>query len=94
MGLFSRMAGSVGTLFQVGGPGGPGINDNVGSLEATTSVPTVYTDFRALVFEYQQVVPVGTSVTVPSGNTILLAQDWQNNGHVVLQGTSRIVWVF
>ncbi len=94
MGLFSRVVGTVSSFLQIGGPNGSGINDNAGTLESVSAVsPTVYTDFRAQLFEYQQVVPAGTSITVPTGNTILVTQDLTNNGHIVLQGTARMVWV-
>ncbi len=94
MGLISRIVGTVSSFFQIGGPSGPSINDNAGTLEAVSALsPAIYTDFRAQLFEYQQAVPAGKSITVPSGNTILLAQDFTNNGHIALQGTSRMVWV-
>jgi hypothetical protein len=34
MGMFQRLAGTVASFFQIGGPGGPGWNDNAGVLEA------------------------------------------------------------
>jgi len=94
MGRFSRVIGTVSSFLQIGGPSGPGINDNAGTSEAVSAVsPTVYADFRALLFEYQQAVPAGTSITVPTGNTIMVVQDLTNNGHIALQGTARIVWI-
>jgi hypothetical protein len=37
MSLFSRISGVVNSFFQIGGPAGPGINDNAGALEAKNS---------------------------------------------------------
>jgi hypothetical protein len=94
MSLFSKVAGVVGSLFQIGGPNGPGINSNTGSVEAVAAGGATYTNFRALISEYQQNVPAAASVTVPTGSTILVAQDFANNGHIALQGTARLVWVY
>lgn len=94
MGLFAKLAGTVSTVLQIGGPSGPGVNNNAGSLEATTPNTSVYTDFRAAMLEYQQSLPAATSITVPTGNTVIIAQDFTNNGHVAFQGTSRMVWVY
>src|ERR1035437_3505173 len=34
MSIFSKIAGTITSFFQIGGPAGPGINDNAGTLEA------------------------------------------------------------
>jgi hypothetical protein len=93
MSLFSKIVGVASNLFQVGGPNGPAINNNASSLEATIPLIGTYTDFRALMLEHQQSASALANVTVPTNNTILMVQNFTNNGHIALQGTSRIVWV-
>jgi hypothetical protein len=93
MSFFSKVAGAFGNFFQLGGPLGPGVNNNAGTLEALNSDDVTYTDMRALLFEFRQTVPSTESLTILTGNTVLLVQDWTQNGHVVLQGTARLVWV-
>ncbi len=46
MGLFARILGSVASFFQIGGPNGPGFNDNAGALEAKNSTNTAFTIAR------------------------------------------------
>ena len=46
MGLFARLAGTVSSFFQVGGPGGPGWNDNAGALEGRNSANSAYAIVR------------------------------------------------
>jgi hypothetical protein len=46
MGLFSRLAGTVATFFQIGGPDGPGFNDNAGVLEGKDPTNTVFAIVR------------------------------------------------
>lgn len=93
MSLFSKLAGVVGSFFQVGGPSGPGINNNAGTIETLNSDGATYTPMRALVSQYRQALPATETMTVPTGNTTILAGDWTVNGRVVLQGTARIVVV-
>jgi hypothetical protein len=54
---------------------------------------TLLNVYHAMLLAYQQVIPVGASLTLQTGYTALLTQDWQNNGDVVMQGTSSLVWV-
>jgi hypothetical protein len=42
MGLFSRLAGTITTFFQFGGPGGPGINQNGAALEVKNSTNAAF----------------------------------------------------
>lgn len=93
MNLFSKFAGAIRSFFQIGGPSGPGINNNAGTIETLNSDGATYTPMRTLVSQYQQALPATETMTVPSGNTIILAQHWTVNGRVVLQGTARIVMV-
>src|SRR5271154_3879440 len=46
MSLFSRVAGAVASFFQFGGPGGPGLNDNAGALEAKNSTNSTFVNMR------------------------------------------------
>ncbi len=46
MGLFAKIAGVVNTFFQIGGPGGPGWNDNAGVLEGKNSANSAFTIVR------------------------------------------------
>jgi hypothetical protein len=46
MGLFSKLAGTVSSFFQVGGPGGPGINQNGAALEARNAANNAYAVMR------------------------------------------------
>jgi hypothetical protein len=47
MSLFSRIAGAVASFFQFGGPGGAGINNNGGALEAKNSTNSAFAILRA-----------------------------------------------
>lgn len=46
MSLFSKLAGTLAAFFQIGGPGGPGLNNNGGNLEARNSANSAFTIFR------------------------------------------------
>jgi hypothetical protein len=46
MSLFSRLAGIVGTFFQIGGPGGPGWNDNAGAIEGRNAANSAFAIVR------------------------------------------------
>jgi len=46
MGLFARMAGVIGNFFQLGGPSGPGFNNNLGALEARNAANNAYAIMR------------------------------------------------
>lgn len=46
MGLFQRLAGTVSSFFQIGNAGGPGWNDNAGSLDAKDSTNTTLVNVR------------------------------------------------
>lgn len=46
MSLFSRIAGAIASFFQIGGPSGPGINDNAGALEAKDPTNSVFVNMR------------------------------------------------
>src|SRR5271155_3798666 len=46
MGLFSSLAGTVATFLQIGGPNGPGVNDNVGALEAKNFSNSAFVNMR------------------------------------------------
>lgn len=48
MGLFARLAGVVGSSFQVGGPGGPAWKNNGGSLDARNAGDSAYINVRGL----------------------------------------------
>ena len=76
MSLFSRLAGTVATFFQIGGPGGPGLEDNAGVLEARAPGPGALVNVRgadavaAHDFVTLEQVPAGlveTAATVVSG---------------------------
>jgi len=47
MGLFSQLAGTMASFFQIGGPGGPGLNDNAGAIEAKNSSNSAFAILRA-----------------------------------------------
>jgi len=46
MGLFKQLAGTMASFLQVGGPGGPGWNDNAGALEAKNSSNSAFANAR------------------------------------------------
>ncbi len=46
MGLFSRLAGTIATFFQIGGPAGPGLNANGAALEARDSANSTFAVMR------------------------------------------------
>jgi hypothetical protein len=46
MSLFSRIAGTIFSFFQFGGPGGSGLNNNAGVLEAKNSTNTTLVNMR------------------------------------------------
>ncbi len=46
MGVFSKLAGVVGNLFQLGGPSGPAIKNNSGVIEARNAGDTTYVVVR------------------------------------------------
>src|ERR1035437_4655928 len=46
MSLFSKIAGTTGTFYQIGGPAGPGINDNSGVLEGRNATNSSYIVIR------------------------------------------------
>jgi hypothetical protein len=46
VGLFARLAGVVNNFFQIGGPGGPGWNNNAGLLEGKNSTNTGFVVVR------------------------------------------------
>jgi hypothetical protein len=46
MGLFSRLAGVVNSFFQIGGPNGPGWNNNSGALEGRNAANSAYAVVR------------------------------------------------
>jgi hypothetical protein len=46
MSLFSKIAGTISSFLQIGGPGGPGLNNNAGNLEARNSANTAFTIMR------------------------------------------------
>lgn len=46
MGLFARIAGTVASFFQVGGPSGPGLNANGAALETKNSTNTGFAVMR------------------------------------------------
>lgn len=46
MSLFERIAGVLSSFFQIGGPGGPGWNDNAGALEAKNSTNSAFAVIR------------------------------------------------
>lgn len=46
MGLFSKLAGTVSSFLQIGGPAGPGVNANAGALEARNAANTAFAIIR------------------------------------------------
>lgn len=46
MGLYGRIAGVIGSFFQVGGPAGPGLVDDAGNIDAKNAVQTSYVNVR------------------------------------------------
>jgi hypothetical protein len=46
VGLFARLAGTMASFFQVGGPSGPGLEDNSGVLEARAPGPGALVNVR------------------------------------------------
>lgn len=75
MGVFQRLAGTLATFFQIGGPGGPGLEDNAGVLEARAPGPGAFINARGADavlphdFVTLQQVPAGlvqTAATVDS----------------------------
>jgi|SRR5271166_3816 len=44
--VWERFLGVIGSFFQVGGPSGPGLNDNAGALEAKDPTNTTYVNLR------------------------------------------------
>lgn len=69
MGLFSRIAGVVASFFQVGGPGGPGLNANGAALEARNSTNAAFATFRGGLIGAtpgnNDLVPLGSMVVWP-----------------------------
>jgi hypothetical protein len=47
MGVFERLAGVIGNFIQIGGPSGPGFNNNSGALEAKNAANNALAIFRA-----------------------------------------------
>ena len=47
MGVFQRLAGVIGNFIQIGGPAGPGFNNNSGALEAKNAANNALAIFRA-----------------------------------------------
>jgi hypothetical protein len=45
-GVFSKLLGTITTFFQVGGPAGPGLNDNAGALEAKNAANSAFAIVR------------------------------------------------
>ncbi|MHB8107865.1 MAG: hypothetical protein ACYDH4_10635 [Candidatus Cryosericum sp.] len=56
----------------------------------SSAVPST---FQAQLFQYEQASSASSTVTIPTGTVVILVQDYQNNGHIQLQGTGRMVWV-
>lgn len=46
MSLFERLAGIVGSFFQIGGPGGPALKNNSGAVEARNAADNAFAVFR------------------------------------------------
>ena len=46
MSIFSKLAGTMAAFFQLGGPTGPGFNNNGGNLEARNAANSAYVNFR------------------------------------------------
>lgn len=46
MGVFSKLAGTVSSFFQIGGPAGPGVNANAGALEARNAANSAFAIMR------------------------------------------------
>jgi hypothetical protein len=62
MGLFSRLAGTMSTFFQIGGVGDPGINANGPALETRNAANSAYAVHRAA-------APVGANDVATYGST-------------------------
>jgi len=78
MSLFQRLAGVIGTFFQIGGPAGPGLNDNAGALEAKNSTNAAFVNLRcldpvnpndAVTLEYIQTAPSSGVLTLTNYQT-------------------------
>jgi|SRR5271170_5155822 len=78
MSLFSRLAGVIGTFFQIGGPAGPGLNDNAGALEAKNSTNAAFVNLRcldpvnpndAVTLEYIQISPSSGVLALTNNQT-------------------------
>lgn len=48
MGLFERISGIMGSFFQLGGPSGPALKNNAGSIDARNSGDSAYINVRGL----------------------------------------------
>jgi hypothetical protein len=48
MGLFDRISGILGSFFQLGGPSGPALKNNSGSIDAMNSGDSAYINVRGL----------------------------------------------
>jgi hypothetical protein len=67
MSLFTRLFGTVGSFFQIGGPGGPGWNNNEGALEAKNSANSALVVARVA-------EPIGANDATPNGDHLLNAE--------------------
>lgn len=85
MALFKRLAGIVGNLFQIGGPGGPAIKNNAGAIEHRNAADTAFAIARGA-------TPVGDNdlVTKQYADTLAYAipVSLQFNGNNALPANS------
>lgn len=76
MSVFSRIVGVFSTFFQIGGPAGPGLNDNAGTaIEARNAANTGFVNLRAadpvnandaVTLEYFQAAPTVGTIAYPN----------------------------
>jgi len=91
MGLFARMAGIVGNFFQLGGPSGPGLNNNAGAIDGRNAANNAYAIMRGA-------TPVGlgannTTMTMAGFNSTLPSAGPAFLELVITTGTSEVLTV-
>lgn len=90
MPLLSKLRGTIETLFQIG-LAGPILKKDTETLAVRDPSDSAYGALRGLVFQQQQQVSSGTTLTIADGNTIVTVQDVALNGDVILEGTASVV---